>query len=125
MADIATLRGDASLRRPFDEAAEHARWVDDSFRAMLAAERTVTWCRAFNGLLADISACRGLRWVFAQANLRSHVGQVRLAKYLAAYQVWREQPPGRPEWFATMDMAKTGKHLASWLGIDPKHIQGT
>lgn len=117
MGIAAVRRGDASLRRPFDEAIAYDRWAEDSIRAKVAAERAVEWCRSFNGLLADVSQNRGIRWIFAQANLGSHVGQVRLAKYLKACQAWREQPPGRPEWFAAVDMAKAGRHLAAWLGI--------
>lgn len=117
MGVAAYNRGTASILRPFQEAAEHNRWVEDSLRAFAAAEKAVEYCRNVNSLMAEIHAHKGIRLAFAQANLNSCVGQKRRGKYLDACEKWRDARPGRQEWFAAMDMHKAAKSLIEWLGV--------
>jgi hypothetical protein len=117
MGAAAMRRGDINLRRPFDEASDTARWLEDSMNMYLAAEKSVERCREINSTLADVASCKGLRYVFAQANLDSCVGQKRRDKYLAACDRWRDQKPGRREWCAAIDMKNAGNRLMEWLGL--------
>jgi len=119
MSIAAYNRGTAALMRPFQEKADHERWVETSIRTAIKAQEADEYCRRLNSILADVSACKGLRYVFAQANLASHVGQIRRAKYLSACDAWREASGQRRVWLASLEKQKAGKALAAWLGITP------
>lgn len=117
MGVAAYNRGTQSILRPLREAAEHDRWVENSLRTFVAAEKSVEYCRNVNSLLAEIHGHKGIRLAFAQANLNSHVGQRRRDKYLAACAIWRGAKPGRSEWFAALNMGEAAKNLMEWLGV--------
>lgn len=85
-------------------------------RMFIASEKSVERCREINSTLAEIANAKGIRWIFAQANLNSRVGQIRRDKYLAACDRWREQKPGRREWCAAIDMRNAGNSLMEWIG---------
>jgi hypothetical protein len=110
-------RGVRNLTRPFQEASDTARWIDDCMNLYVASIKCVERCRDANALLAEIAAHKGVRYAAAKAALAGHVGQVRRAKYLAAVDLWRDQRPGRREWCAAIDMDQARKSLLGWLGV--------
>ena len=119
MGIAAYNRGTIALMRPFEEAAEHDRWVETCIRTVVKVDEADNYCRRLNSMLAEVSSSKGLRYVFAQPNLAGHIGQLRLKKYLHACNVWREASAQQRVWMASLAKQKAGKALASWLGIDP------
>lgn len=122
MGIAAYNRGTRALMRRFEEAAEHERWVENSLRLCAKAEEGDVFCHCLNGLLADVSAAKGLRYIHAQALLAGHVGQTRLKKYMDATTVWRDAAGQRPVWFASLAKFAAAKRLADWLGLKHQHI---
>ena len=107
-------RGIRALCRPYTEAAEQDRLAEDNIRLLAAGDRAVEYCRDANTRLAEIHL-GGLRTFFALAALESHVGQVRLAGYLEAANVWRTARYPRQVAIAALAMREKAKRLLAWL----------
>lgn len=115
MGAAAYNRGTANLVRPFQEAIDHANYVDESIRLLVAADAAVEFCREVNAKLAEIQSGKGIAASQRRAHLNCHVGQNRLGKYRAACDVWREAYGQRSVAFAALKMRKAAEHLMAWI----------
>ncbi len=115
MGVAAYRRGSANLVRPLQEAVDHANYVDESFRLLVAADAAVEFCREVNAKLAEIHAGKGIAAAQRRAYLECHVGQNRRAKYIAACTEWRDAYGQRPVAFAALKMRKAAEFLMEWI----------
>lgn len=115
MGIAAYNRGSASLIRPFQEASDHARYVEESFRLLAAADAAMEYVRGVRTALADIQCGKGIAACQRRAHLDCHVGQSRLGKLLNAENAWRDAYGQRAVAFAALRMRKAAEYLMAWI----------
>lgn len=115
MGAAAEHRGCANLIRPFQEAIDHANYVEESFRLLIAADAAVEYVRDVRAKLAEIQSGRGIAASQRRAYLNCRVGQSRLGKLIKAEMAWRDASTQRAVAFAALDMSKAAKFLMAWI----------
>lgn len=115
MGIAAYNRGSASLIRPFQEASDHARYVEESFRLQTAADAALDFVRGVRTALAEIQCGEGIAACQRRAYLNCHVGRSRMDKFRNAENAWRDAYGQRPVAFAALRMRKAAEYLMAWI----------